>query len=58
MQKNDIFGIIGPNGAGKSSMFEMFTMSKRRSRGEVKLMNVPIASKKLKQLGPKMGIVN
>ena len=41
-------------------MFEMLTMSKKRSRGEIKLLNVPITSNKLKQkeLGPKIGIVN
>ena len=41
-------------------MLDMLTMNKKRSRGEVKLMNVPITSKKLKKkyLGPKIGIVN
>jgi ABC-type multidrug transport system ATPase subunit len=60
VQKGEILGIIGPNGAGKTSLFEMLTMNKKRSRGEVKLMNVPITSSKLKQkdLGPKIGIVN
>ena len=60
VQKGGVLGIIGPNGAGKSSLLEMLTMSKKRSRGEIKLMNVPITSNKLKQkeLGPKIGIVN
>ena len=60
VQKGEILGIIGPNGAGKTSLFEMITMSKKRTRGQIKLMNVPITSKKLKQkdLGPKIGIVN
>jgi ABC-type multidrug transport system ATPase subunit len=60
VQKGEILGIIGPNGAGKTSLFEMLTMNKKRSLGDVKLMNVPITSSKLKQkdLGPKIGIVN
>ena len=60
VQKGHVLGIVGPNGAGKSTMFEMLTMSKKRSRGEIKLLNVPITSNKLKQkeLGPKIGIVN
>ena len=35
-------------------------MSKKRSRGQIRLMNVPITSNNLKQkgLGPKIGIVN
>ena len=60
IQKGEVLGLIGPNGAGKTSLFEILTMSKKRSRGQIRLMNVPITSNKLKQkgLGPKIGIVN
>ena len=60
IQKGEVLGLIGPNGAGKTSLFEILTISKKRSRGQIRLMNVPITSNKLKQkgLGPKIGIVN
>jgi len=51
VDKGEKFGLLGPNGAGKSSLFNIGTMTLKRSGGDVKLLNIPIDSKKLTKVG-------
>ena len=39
VKKGEIVGLLGPNGAGKSTMFNISSMSLKRTSGGVKIMD-------------------